>query len=170
MIATFDVAFADVSAQSLGWALGLPAHPALATTWVRCSNAPAVELRLLGASHQVLVHAGGDLLCSETVACDLPGAEPLPARTRAERYDFDSDVQHLEPVAFVATVDRIVAALDDRQDALVGHFPGVPHAMTALAVDFVAPRQVAWRTWHGYPQTGELVSTRTRLTYPEMVR
>lgn len=169
MISSLDVAFADVSARSLGWALDLSSRPALATMLVGRGQ-PQVELRLLGASHQVLVHADGKQLCSETVACDLPGSQPLPDSSRAGRYEFRSDVQLLDPVAFVATVERIAASLEDREDALLGHFPGVPHAMTALSVDFLAPQQMAWRSWHGYPQTGELVSTRTRLTYPEVTR
>lgn len=169
MMSTLDIAFADVSARSLGWALDLPCRQALATMVVGRPGRPQVELRLLGASHQVRVHVDDALLCSETVACDLPDAQPLPESSRADRYEFRSDVQHLDPAAFVATVGRIAASLDDRGDALVGHFPGKPHAMTALSVDFVAPQQMAWRTWHSYPQTGELVSTRTRLTYKEVI-
>lgn len=170
MISALEVAFADVCARSLGWALGLPPCPALATLVVERAGWPEVELRLLGASHQVLVHADGALLCSETVACDLADGRPLPERSEAGRYEFQSDVQRLDPTAFVAAVDRVVTALDDRDDALVGHFPGSPHATTGLAVELVAPHQLAWRSWHAYPQSGELVRTRSRLTYPEVVR
>jgi hypothetical protein len=46
----------------------------------------------------------------------------------------------------------------------------MPHAITALTVDVLANGLLAWRTWHAYPQAGELVTTRSRLTYPEVVR
>lgn len=187
MIPTLETAYVDVCARSLGWALGLPARPALATVTVPVpakgsateAGGPAhvwqLELRLLGASHQVLVHGDGALLCSETVACDLPGAEPLPTTARSEHphsgsYEFSSQVQLLDADALVAAVDELERDLDGRDDILVGRFPGVPHATTALAVDVLTRRLLAWRTWHAYPQTGELVTTRSRLTYPEGVR
>lgn len=185
MTSTLDTAYVDVCARSLGWALGLPARPALATLTVPVPvpttepTEPAcgwqVELRVLGASHQVLVHGGGALVCSETVACDLPGAEPLPTTARSEHpqsgsYEFSSEVQQLDANALVTAVDDLEQDLEGRDHTLVGRFPGVPHATTALAVDVLTRGLLTWRTWHAYPQAGELVTTRSRLTYPEVVR
>ncbi|MFD0785789.1 DUF2617 family protein, partial [Micromonospora azadirachtae] len=54
------------------------------------------------------------------------------------------------------------AELADDRLALVGVFPGDPDAVTALAVRSGSPGgEVAWRTWHAYPQTNELVLTET---------
>lgn len=190
MISTLEAAYVDVCARSLGWALGLPGRTALATLTVPVPmsmsttepTGPAdpvggwqVELRVLGASHQVLVHGEGALLCSETVACDLAGAEPLPTTARSElpqtgSYEFSSEVLHLDADALVTAVDELEHDLDGRDHTLVGRFPGMPHAITALTVDVLANGLLAWRTWHAYPQAGELVTTRSRLTYPEVVR
>ena len=75
------VPYRDTRAQDLCWSLNLPVQPALAVRSVRLGGL-ILELRLLGASHQVLVWAqdGTEPLCVETVAC-LPGlAEQLPER------------------------------------------------------------------------------------------
>ncbi len=48
------------------------------------------------------------------------------------------------------------AAADPR--GLVGVFPGRDGAFTSLRV-CERPRGAAWETWHGYPQTAELVRT-----------
>jgi hypothetical protein len=81
MLTTLDTAYTDTRAGDLAWCLDKEALPALATLGVRVADGGAlhadVELRLLGASHQVLVDAGREG-CSETVAC-LPGSQaPLP--------------------------------------------------------------------------------------------
>ena len=169
MISTVEVAFADVSAVSLRWALGLPPRPALGTVVVGSDHGPRLELRLLGASHQVLVHGSQGVVLSETVACDLPEGLPLPEQTRAGGYDLRTDVRRLEPDPFVVAVGALAAEGTARDDALVGRYPGSPHATTVLTADEVSSRRVAWTTWHAYPQTGELVRTRTRLSLPEVL-
>ncbi|MGK5557944.1 DUF2617 family protein, partial [Actinomadura kijaniata] len=69
--------------------------------------------------------------------------------------------------AFRRAVAGLLDDLNGRDDALVGVFPGSPHAVTALAVDPAAPASgpdaLGWRTWHTYPQTQEIVMTVSRM-------
>ncbi|XRQ11876.1 DUF2617 family protein [Actinomadura welshii] len=177
MRATLDTPYQDARADALSFALGLPALDALAVLPVeRCGL--TVELRLLGASHQVIA---GPL--SETVAC-LPGAaEPLPGRASTDvpgwTYEFAATTAaHSDDTAFARAVEAVCARLADRGDALTGDFPGSRHAVTALALEDLAHGNpdvrkdalqdagIGWRTWHAYPQTREIVMTRSRLVKP----
>ncbi|MFS2294358.1 MAG: DUF2617 family protein [Actinomadura sp.] len=167
MRATLDTPFADARADALSFALGLPRMDALAVLPVERGGL-TVELRLLGASHQVIA---GPL--SETVAC-LPGdAEPLPGRATGSvpgwTYEFAATTAaHSDATAFARAVEAVCARLADRGDALTGDFPGSRHAVTALALETPAPDDtgIGWRTWHAYPQTREIVMTRSRLERP----
>jgi hypothetical protein len=108
------------------------------------------------------------------VAC-LPGdPEPLPGRTSASQggwaYDFTAaTVTHEGDAAFGRAVQDLLGWLDGREDALTGTFPGSPYAVTALALvpqpfHSTSPAgRIGWRTWHAYPQTREIVMTRSRL-------
>lgn len=164
MRATLDTPYADARADALSFALGLPPMDALAVLPVERAGL-TVELRLLGASHQVIA---GPL--SETVAC-LPGeAEPLPGRADATvpgwAYEFAATTAaHSDDTAFARAVEAVCARLADRGDALTGDFPGSRHAVTALALEEPPPDEagIGWRTWHAYPQTREIVMTRSRL-------
>lgn len=145
MLVSLDIPYADSTAGDLSFALGLPLLPALHVH--RLSE--DLELRLLGASHQVV--AGGLV---ETVAC-LPGRPAhLPPSVDDPGYRFTATVTRLDR-AVTAALWRDLAG-DPR--ALVGVFPGDPDAVTALRAD-----DRGWQTWHAYPQTGELVVTRTVL-------
>lgn len=158
--------YADVRPGDLTWHLGLAPQPALATLTVPLlcvgSTSLSVELRLLGASHQVLVRTGAVLTCSETVASGGDGV--LPARARRDlpgaAYAFSSSCHSLSPDGFATVVARLRAQLAGRSDALVGAFPGLPDALTAVRV---AAGGMGWRTWHAYPQTREVVTTRTSM-------
>ncbi|MCO6008876.1 DUF2617 family protein [Actinoallomurus purpureus] len=163
MLADLDVPYADTGAHTLSFALGLAPQDALAVLPVERAGL-SLELRLLGASHQVL--AGP---VSETVAC-LAGGGPLPGRVShalpSWSYEFTADVvAHDGDAAFARAVEALSARLSGRDDALTGTFPGSPYAVTALAVE-PEPGGVAWRTWHAYPQTKEIVMTRSRLVSP----
>jgi hypothetical protein len=176
LLAPLDTPYADSRADALSFALGLPRLDALAVLPVDApdlapriapENAPriaVVELRLLGASHQVF--AGP---FSETVACLPGGLGPVPGRFRTAAagwaYDFTATtVAHDGDAAFRRAVDGLRDRLAGRADALTGTFPGSPHAVTALAVAAGdAPGELGWRTWHAYPQTREIVMTRSRL-------
>ncbi|HEV3002201.1 MAG TPA: DUF2617 family protein [Solirubrobacteraceae bacterium] len=156
MLTRVAAAYADVSASSLRLALGLPAQPALDVLAVRAGPV-TVELRLLGASHQVI--AAG---VSETVAC-LPGEHaPLPPRVERPGYAFASSVEVLAPAAFRARAEAVRAAAAADPLALAGVFPGSPDALTALSCRPAPGGGVEWETAHLYPRTGEAVVTRSR--------
>ncbi len=170
MLTTLETAYTDTRAGDLAWCLGKDALPALAVLGVRIGDAGGlradVELRLLGASHQVLVEAGQGG-CSETVAC-LPGSQaPLPfgvaRRVGGWDYEFAARVETLSVGSFAGRAQELLALVADHPHGLAGTFPGDPHAFTAMLVQ-CGEGSVRWRTWHAYPQEGRLVATRTRLS------
>ncbi|CAM5359495.1 DUF2617 family protein [Streptomyces fumanus] len=164
MLTTLNTAYTDTRAADLAWALGREPLPALAALDLELAGAK-VQLRLLGASHQVILEErGGD--CSETVACIAGSRTPLPLgvarRVGDWEYEFAARVEPLAPGAFAGRAQELLALVSDHPHGLAGVFPGSPHAFTAL----LAQRQggqVHWRTWHAYPQDGQLVATRTRV-------
>jgi hypothetical protein len=164
MLTTLNTAYTDTRAADLAWALGREPLPALATLDVELADT-ALQLRLLGASHQVLLEEERGT-CSETVAC-IPGSRtPLPLgvakRVGDWEYEFAAHVEVLSPGAFAGRAQELLALVADHPHGLVGVFPGSPHAFTALLAQS-HQGQVSWRTWHAYPQEGRLVATRTRV-------
>ncbi|MEU0270322.1 DUF2617 family protein [Streptomyces sp. NPDC006307] len=164
MLTTLNTAYTDTRADDLAWALGREALPALAVLDLELGGA-TIQLRLLGASHQVLLEEERGR-CSETVAC-MPGSStPLPLgvaeRIGAWEYEFAARVETLSEGSFAGRAQELLALVADHPHGLAGTFPGSPHAFTAM----LAQRQegqVWWRTWHAYPQEGQLVVTRTRV-------
>lgn len=163
MHAELRTTYSDTRADALGWFLGLRPLQPLAVRTLDLGDAH-LELRLLGASHQVLVRAPAGL-CSETVACLGEARAPLPARA-AQRvdgwdYEFTSLAEHLPRDRFSARVRELVAEVDAHPGGLIGAYPGFPDAVTAIVAD--RRRGVLrWSTWHTYPQEGRIVSTRSR--------
>jgi hypothetical protein len=163
-----DVPFQDATAAQLTWSLDEPPQPALATLDVGLPRPVGLrlELRLLGASHQVLVRdpADGRVRCNELVACRpgqaggrLPGAvvRHLDARLA---YRFAYEVRRVDAAVLAHEAEQLLADHEAPARRLVGAFPGDRHAVTAIhATDD------GWRTWHLYPQAGEIVTTRTVL-------
>ncbi|OEU86513.1 hypothetical protein DB35_22505 [Streptomyces abyssalis] len=164
MLTTLSTPYTDTRAGDLAWALGREPLPALAQRELELGTA-TVQLRLLGASHQVLLEEDGRI-CSETVACMPGGSTPLPlgvSRRAGEfDYDFAARVEVLTPGSFAGRAQELLDLVSDHPGGLAGTFPGAPHAFTALLVQRSAGN-VRWRTWHSYPQEGRLVSTRTRV-------
>ncbi|AVH96681.1 hypothetical protein GCM10010497_56320 [Streptomyces cinereoruber] len=164
MLTTLKTSYTDTRAADLAWALGREPLPALAVLDLELSGAK-LQLRLLGASHQVLLEEEGRT-CSETVAC-MPGSStPLPLgvskRVGGWDYEFAARVETLSDGSFAGRAQELLALVADHPNGLAGTFPGSPHAFTAM----LAQRhegQVRWRTWHAYPQEGQLVVTRTRI-------
>ncbi|MFD4373302.1 DUF2617 family protein [Streptomyces sp. NPDC058486] len=164
MLTTLKTSYTDTRAADLAWALGREPLPALAVLDLDLSGAK-LQLRLLGASHQVLLEEDGRS-CSETVAC-MPGSStPLPLgvskRVGEWEYEFAARVETLTQGSFAGRAQELLALVADHPHGLAGTFPGSPHAFTAM----LAQRhegQVRWRTWHAYPQEGQLVVTRTRI-------
>jgi hypothetical protein len=167
--ARIETRFADSRAADLSLAYGLRPLPALGTHQVTLGGL-TLELRVLGASHQVVI---GDW--SETVAC-LPdregerlelsvpretidtGGRRRPGTRAVGAYDVRFEATCDRPADFAATVSRIVADCEVDSHSLVAEFPGSPLAVTALSAREVAGG-VCWQTWHAYPQAGELVWT-----------
>ncbi|WP_405743137.1 DUF2617 family protein [Streptomyces sp. NBC_01525] len=164
MLTTLTTTYTDTRASDLAWALGRGPLPALAELDLHLGDAQ-VQLRLLGASHQVLLEEERGT-CSETVAC-MPGSStPLPlgvAKRLGEwEYEFAAHVETLSRGSFAGRAQELLALVSDHPHGLAGTFPGSPHAFTAM----LAQRrhgEVRWRTWHSYPQEGRLVTTRTRV-------
>ncbi|HEX5598277.1 MAG TPA: DUF2617 family protein [Micromonosporaceae bacterium] len=165
MLVTLNTPYADTTAADLSFALGLPEQPALHVLDVGVGGAD-IKLRLLGASHQVVV-CSPELQIVETVAC-LPGRDaelPAVAHERAIGYRFMSRVSRLDAERIAVRVGRLRERLSDDPYALIGVFPGDPDAVTGLQVRTPdsAGHLIGWRTWHVYPQTAELVETETKV-------
>ena len=170
MLTTLKTVYTDTRASDLAWALGREPLPALATLDLRLGGT-ALQLRLLGASHQVLLEQERGV-CSETVAC-IPGSKsPLPVgvseRVGDWEYEFAARVETLSPGIFAARAQELLELVADHPNVLAGRFPGDPHAFTAMLVQRDPAGEdgdeVYWRTWHAYPQEGRLVTTRSRVT------
>ncbi|AZK97154.1 MULTISPECIES: DUF2617 family protein [Streptomyces] len=167
--------YQDTDADQLSFALGHPPMAALAVRELTIGGL-AVQLRLLGASHQVF--AGP---VAETVACLPGGAGGLPDTVReidGWQYRFRAQVHRYPPEEFTRRVARVVQCAEAHPHALYGVFPGDPEAVTALTVDAGtgsgtglggdgtgAPLGTGlnWRTWHTYPQSRRIVATHSRL-------
>ncbi|WP_370149364.1 DUF2617 family protein [Streptacidiphilus sp. EB129] len=164
MLTTLHTSYTDTRAGDLAWCLGRQELPALAVLDMKIGRLD-LQLRLLGASHQVVLGAAAGY-CSETVAC-LPGRRtPLPARV-AERvqgwdYEFAARVETLSAQNFAGRAQELLALVEKHPDGLAGVFPGDPNAFTALLAGG-NERDIFWRTWHAYPQEGRLVCTRSSL-------
>jgi hypothetical protein len=159
------VPYRDTTADDLMWRLGEPPCPALATLELAVPGGH-LELRLLGNSHQVIFAAGGTVI-SEVVACahkTRPVALPATVGRALSGWDyrFRSATHRLAPDRFGYWVDRLVNRLSEHPAAIVGHFPGSPHAVTALLAGGAGTRAgLRWRTWHAYPGEARLVATGT---------
>lgn len=181
MLASISAPFVDTSADDLVWTLGHPLVDPLASRVLRVAGA-VVELRVLGASHQVVVTpapAGGppdgpgpstgEEPLVETVAClpGLPGGLPGSAeRTGPGGYRFTSEVEPLARAELTRRVARIHREAADTPGGLLVAFPGDPLAVTALHLSPGPGTSLRWRTWHAYPQSGELVATTSTMTTP----
>ncbi|MEV3869624.1 DUF2617 family protein [Streptomyces sp. NPDC049906] len=156
---TLATPYLDTDADQLSFSLDEPARAALVVRDLTV-NGTDVQLRVLGASHQVFVGP-----VRETVAC-LPGSEGgLTDTTRMFdkwAYRFSARVETLDADDFRTRVEQVRRRTDVHPRALYGIFPGASEAVTALTVD---PRATGldWHTWHTYPQSCRIVATHTRL-------
>lgn len=164
MLTTINTPFSDTRAHDLAWTLGRDPLPSLATLDLRLAGA-RVQLRVLGASHQVLLDRR-EGTCSETVACTPGGRTPLPLEVSARLgnfgYEFAARVERLSTGSFARRAQELLALVAEHPHGLAGVFPGDPHAFTALLAQS-RRGQVQWLTWHAYPQERLLVATRTRI-------
>lgn len=164
MIVSIAAPFADSRVADLRLAHGMARLPALGVHRVAVPGG-RIELRVLGASHQVVAELGGGRW-SETVAC-LAGHGALPETDEtadgALRCRFVARCFRLTPAEFAARVRELRQRCDRRRDALAATFPGSPLAVTALLAS-AANSGLRWQSWHAYPQTAELVETTSLVT------
>lgn len=172
MLVALDTPYVDAAAADLTFALGLDAQEALHVLDLgdRAGPGTRLQLRLLGASHQVLLDTPAGRI-SETVAC-LPGRDALlPAaveRMLAGRaYRFRAQV--IRSARRIRDLTRLSPRdWETEPHTLVGLFPGDPQGLTMLRAQLHgAPHQVEWITWHTYPGGGELVETRSTVVMAE---
>ncbi|WP_217242207.1 DUF2617 family protein [Streptomyces sp. AC555_RSS877] len=160
---SLDAPYLDTDADQLCFSLDLTERPALAERVVSLGGLD-VRLRLLGASHQVL--AGP---VRETVACLQGAVRGLPETCTRHlpgwNYAFGATTRRLTPAEFSAEVAQVLDQATT-EHSLCGVFPGSPEAVTAVVVETVEGpygAELVWRTWHTYPQNGQIVSTYSRL-------
>jgi len=175
MVVELEVGYCDTRAEDLGWSLDLEPQPALATQEMAVEGF-LVELRLLGASHQVVVREqragpgaarGRAPVCLETLACLPDRTQPVPAETTVAlglwHYTFSSHNRRYVPGDF----DRLLTAIErESEHGIFGRYPGVPGAVTAVALRRGGP-VLRWSTWHTYPQQGAVVTTHSTLRIPD---
>lgn len=165
MIQTISAPFVDTRAGDLALSLLEPPLAAEAVRSLEVAGAQ-VELRLLKASHQVAVRRDGNELI-ETLACLPSSPEPLPERHQQQSalgdYRTVLQVQQLGESELTRQVEQLLEqhAADDRY--LVGQFPGHPLATTGVGLIEAAAGEVAWCSWHAYPQEQRLVLSRSTL-------
>jgi hypothetical protein len=164
MFVDLPVSYCDTGADELGWSMDLGPQRPLATR--RLAFGPfCVDLRLLGASHQLAVWLSDRTapLCLETVAC-VPGRTvPLPRAAARDlggwRYTFASVIRSHT----VGEFSRRVSQLEARAAlGLAGRYPGLPGAVTAVAV-LPWRSGLRWTTWHTYPQNRHIATTLSSL-------
>lgn len=161
--------FVDTRADQLVYSLDEPRiTPVLARdfTFTHVGVPLEVELAVLGCSHQITVRSAGHEWVRETLAC-LPDHEPWVPSTsshtlaRGGQLTFDSTV--VKPAHFLSEVGCIEKGLADSYAQCSVMFPGQPGAVTALTCS-ASSNGLVWRTWHCYPQSGEVVKTRSVLS------
>jgi hypothetical protein len=173
VIAPLSVPYRDVRASELSWSLEAPDQQPLHSGRHPVGGLD-VEVRILGASHQILVRSAEQarLVCRETVACrDAPG--PLPVAVERElgegyHYEVRCEVREVAPDHFPAWASALRDYAGALPDAVAAVFPANPDAVTAVVVEPLPSRLrgVLWRTWHTYPHArggGDVVATRTVL-------
>ncbi|MGV9479630.1 DUF2617 family protein [Gordonia aichiensis] len=159
-----DVEFSDTRAGQLGFSLTAAPREPLATA-DHTIGTLTFSIRLLGASHQIVVHDDAHELC-ETVACLPDITTALQDSFQTDGYVFSSRVIECTPRAMTDMLGQIETEIEGHANAglpaLLGRFPGSALAVTAVTGDF-DDDALTWRTWHTYPQAGEVVITSSRL-------
>lgn len=163
------IEFVDTRADQLVYSLDEPRITPLLARYFTFTHAGVpleVELAVLGCSHQVTVRSAGHEWVRETLAC-LPGREPwVPATdscavAHGGQLTFDSTV--VKPADFLREIGRLESQLAGSPAQCSVQFPGQPGAVTALTCT-THRNGVVWRTWHCYPQSGEVVKTQSVLS------
>ena len=167
MLVKLEVPFVDAGAADLALTLGASLQPAVSAFEIQ-SGGYRAELRLLGCSHQALLACDGYEL-SELVACQPGHTGPLPTHVSNEhagrRCEFCASTRALSPASYRAEAGRLMASVGALERGLVGTFPQPDGAFTALRFrGLESGRGIGWDTWHGYPQTREIVFTASEVS------
>jgi hypothetical protein len=172
-------AFVDARAADLRLSTGplarVPVRAALASRPGPRLGGYALELRVLGASHQVLLRSRNTTWV-ETLACDAE-QEPLdfPLNRADEiapgvRHTLTARLtSHRSRAGFAGAAGIAGTACQGHTAALVVRFDGDPLAFTAVGAT-AYPDALHWQTWHLYPQTGEIVSSESVVMIEPEVR
>lgn len=159
-----DVAFSDTRAGQLGFSLTAAQREPLAAA-DHTIGALTFSIRLLGASHQIVITDDAHEMC-ETVACLPDITTALPDSFQADGYLFSSRVIECSSDAMADLLEQIESEVEGHAraglPALLGRFPGNELAVTAVTAD-IDDDALIWRTWHTYPQAGEVVVTSSRI-------
>jgi Protein of unknown function DUF2617. len=127
MLTTLNTSYTDTRAADLAWALGREPLPALATLDLELDGA-RLQLRLLGASHQVLLEEERGS-CSETVACIAGSSTPLPLgvakRVGDWEYEFAARVETLSCGSFAGRAQELLALVSDHPNGSPASSPAV---------------------------------------------
>ncbi|WP_341392606.1 DUF2617 family protein [Arthrobacter sp. G119Y2] len=153
MLSTSPEPFADTTPADLSHDLRREHLHALASKRIG-----DLEIRVLGASHQIAL---GDW--TETVACNPNRpAGNLPRTTSEPGYTFTSRTKDYSRRALKEQVQALIAATERHPGGLAVAFAGDPLAVTAITAE-VTNEIARWKTWHVYPNTGEIVATQSTL-------
>ena len=165
MLTDLAVPFVDTRADALSWWLGDGPEP-LARVLLE-GAAGTLELQLLGASHRIVATSGGAEV-PEVVACGADG-QRLPQQHEAARgegrYRFRSTTTSYDDRGMGRVARDLRRRWSGDPQALVGAFPGSPHALTVLTGRAVRGGWT-WASWHVYPSSREVVRTRSSLVVP----
>lgn len=170
MIVELDIPFADTGVADLRFLPSAADLPVLAS--LECDELPTgghLSLRLLGASHQAVLRMP-DATFAETIACIADAGVPLPAQRTSTvgdwQFRLSVRVRRLPDAELSRECDRLRqhAEREDPQQTLLGCFPGVANALTYLRIRRRShDKPPGWTTVHVYPESGEIVRTRTSL-------
>ncbi|ABK02757.1 conserved hypothetical protein [Arthrobacter sp. FB24] len=149
---TTSAPFVDTSPADLTYTTAAGELPALATKAVG-----SVELRVLGASHQVRV---GNWM--ETLACQPGQAPHLPPAATEPGYTFTARVDTLAAGHLATEVAALTEDIGRHPHGLLVAFQGDPLALTGMTAE-VTEGSASWTTWHVYPQTLQIVTTHSTL-------
>lgn len=151
MLSTSPEPFVDTTPADLSHDLNREHLPALASKQIG-----DLEIRVIGASHQIAL---GDW--TETVACNPSRpAGNLPRTASEPGYTFTSRTKRYGRRALRRQVQALIGATERHPGGLAVVFAGDPLSITAITAE-VTSEIAHWQTWHVYPNTSEIVTTRS---------
>jgi hypothetical protein len=188
MVVELDVGYCDTRAEDLGWSLELEPRPALAVRDLAEAGF-LIQLRLLGASHQVVVRVAGaghgpdpgsspgfnpefsrspeldcgpadaEPVCLETLACIPDRTGPVPAEAEAVLGRWHYTFDSHTGRHSPAEFDGLIGGIERASRS--GILGRYQGAPGAVtAISLHSEgRTLRWSTWHTSPQQGSIVTT-----------